>query len=127
MEKISSVLGEVEGWKGLGGWLNVKTEAIESNCLRDSDIFKCCRRQLVKSYCDREGKSAEEVAEDFASTLENRMNNKRVAKSLRKLTFECENCDTVGLINFLILQNIGLYIPCIPYYCFKLGKYYIIL
>ena len=88
MEKISSELMEGVDWEGLAGWLNLKTEEIRTYCnTASNNPAHCYRRKLVQLYCDRTAKSPQQVAEDMARVLEDKMENRIVAKKLRQLDF----------------------------------------
>ena len=84
--EMSSVV-EVKGWEDLAGWLDVDEDKIRTKCVAESDQPQCYRRRLVKLYCDSSGKSSQQVAEDMARIYEDKMENKRLAKELRQLTF----------------------------------------
>ena len=79
---------EVENWEDLAGWLGVDKNEIETECNRKAiNLAHCYKKRLVRLYCDRTGKSPQQVAEDMAWIYEHRIKNKRVAKELRLLTF----------------------------------------
>ena len=88
VQQIVSELGSVD-WKVLAGWLDVGTDGIEENCLKQGgDLATCYRMRLVKRYCDKTAHSPRQVADDMADVLENRMSiKKKQAGKLRQLTF----------------------------------------
>ena len=91
--EISSLIEEAGDWEALAGWLGVSTGGIKTYCnVMSDDLALCYRIRLVGLYCDRSAKSPQQVAEDVARILENKMKNKKVASQLRLLTFG-EQCD----------------------------------
>ena len=87
VQQIVSELGSVD-WKVLAGWLDVGTDGIEENCLKQGgDLATCYRRSLVKRYCEKTDHSPRQVADDMANVLENHMRMKKQANKLRQLTF----------------------------------------
>ena len=90
--KISQVIEEEEDWDGLARWLGIVT--VDTNKIRTYCIFMeinvltlCCRKKLVEIYCYQTDKSPQQVAEDMARVLEDKMENRAVARKLRELTF----------------------------------------
>ena len=93
VQTISEVLSDVNDWVGLAGSLDLANSRIETECAHESSgaRHECYRRSLVRRYCDKwPSGSPEEVAEQIAQVLEERMDHKRQAQQLRKLRFgEC--------------------------------------
>ena len=86
MEEISLVLTDVPNWKGLAGWLNIKTSDIKTNCAQDSDQAACYRRGLVRRYCDSQlSENPSKVAQDIAEALDKMDHHKLQAQQLRQL------------------------------------------
>ena len=91
VQTISNVLSGVDNWEGLAGWLDIASDPILTKCQSKLNGAKheCYRSSLVRRYCQISG-SREEVVENIAQVLEEKMNNKWKAQELRKLTFgEC--------------------------------------
>ena len=86
VEDMCQVLADVEDWQGLAGWLNVETITIEERCASSNSPAMCCRRELVRRYCNRLLSQPRKIAEDVAQVLE-RMDHKRQAEELRQLKF----------------------------------------
>ena len=80
------MLADVEDWQGLAGWLNVEVIPIEERCAQSNSPAMCCRRELVRRYCNRQLSHPSKVAEDIALALE-RMDHMRQAEELRHLKF----------------------------------------
>ena len=109
MQVISKVLANVPDWKGLAGWLSIKSHPIETDCAQDVAQASCYRRELVRRYCDRQpSEDPYKVAGDIANALD-QMRHILQAQQLRKLEFsksvakysslrEClyELCDSRG-------------------------------
>ena len=84
---ISKELESVKNWKELASWLDVGSNNIETDCAREDSQAACYRRELVRSYCDKQPYGDPyDVAEDIAKALE-KMDHKRQAKNLRRLQF----------------------------------------
>ena len=90
MNQIVDVLMEVTGWKSLANQLEINSDTIETNCLRNSiDIASCYRRELVKTYCDSTALEIEEIVENIAQALG--PSNRRQADNLRaKFPRDCD-------------------------------------
>ena len=85
--KVSSAIEKVD-WDVLAGWLSVYTDGIRTDCnIQSGKPAQCYRRRLVEIYCEHTAKSPQQVAKDMARILENKMENKKVARKLRQLTF----------------------------------------
>ena len=80
MNQIVDVLLGIDNWKRLANELDINFGEIEANC-GGVDIASCCRRELVRTYCDSSGLAVEDVAEKIAEALGPR--NRRQAKDLR--------------------------------------------
>lgn len=88
MQQIAGVLEEVEDWEALAGWLNIGTANIRQNCALTITVAQCCRRKLVKTYCDRLTSSDPyKAASGIAHELESKMRIKNIAQKLRELKF----------------------------------------
>ena len=90
MEVIVEVLTEVTNWKMLAGSLDVeygKISGIKANCLIEMDTYRCCRRELVRMYCDKTGKNTVDVVKEIARILERSMALKSQADKLRLINF----------------------------------------
>ena len=91
VQTISNVLSGVDDWEGLAGWLDIASGLIQAECQPKMNGAKheCYRRSLVLRYCQKSG-SREEVVENIAQVLEEKMGNNWKAQELRKLIFgEC--------------------------------------
>ena len=85
---IAAELKSLSDWEELSGWLVESTVFIKENCLATTTaVAECCRRELVRTYCDMSSVSPQQVAENMADVLDNKMKNKRIAKALRRLHF----------------------------------------
>ena len=76
MQEIAEGLKDVVDWEGLAGWLNVSSGTIYTiieNCDRSNTKAQCCRRELVKTYCDQRGGDPERVKEEIRHALESKM------------------------------------------------------
>ena len=93
VQTISKVLSDVDDWEELAGWLDLASGPIQAECLPklNGAKHKCYRRSLVRRYCDKcLSGSPEEVAEQIAQVLDEKMDLKRKAQKLRELRFgEC--------------------------------------
>ena len=84
---ISQELKSVSDWKGLASWLDMESNAIETDCAGEGSKAACYRRKLVRSYCDYQpSEDPYKVVEDIAVALE-KMKHKRQAEKLRQLQF----------------------------------------
>ena len=91
VQTISNVLSGVDNWEVLAGWLNIANGLIQAECQPKMNGVKheCYRSSLVRRYCQKSG-SREEVVENMAQVLEEKMDNKWKAQELRRLRFgEC--------------------------------------
>ena len=84
---ISKELESVKDWKELASWLDVGSNNIETDCAREGSQAACYRRELVRSYCDKQPSGDPyKVAEDIAKALE-QMDKNHQAKNPRQLQF----------------------------------------
>jgi hypothetical protein len=85
--KIAGELGGVD-WKTLAGWLDVqhgKVDGIEAKCLRDGgELAECYRINLVRTFCESEGVTAEVAGEKIANALQ-KMGKNLQASNIRQL------------------------------------------
>lgn len=87
MAAISQVLELVDDWEGLAGWLNVRSNAIRTDCALGGGRATCHRRTLVKHLCDEQTfDNPRKVTEGIARILE-KMHINRIAWKLRRLRF----------------------------------------
>ena len=80
----------MDDWKGLALLLDLASSRIETECAQESSgaRHECYRRSLIRRYCDKcPSGSPEEVAEQIAQVLEEKMGHKRQAQQLRELRF----------------------------------------
>ena len=73
VQEIADSLGKVEDWEGLASRLGVgrgDINTIKENCDRPDTRAQCCRRELVKTYCDWIGGDPERVKSDIRESLE---------------------------------------------------------
>ena len=85
---IAAELKSLSDWEELSGWLINNKGIIRENCLaRTTAVAECCRRELVRTYCDMSSVSPQQVAENMADVLDKKMKNRRIAKALRQLNF----------------------------------------
>ena len=68
---------ESRDWETLAAWLNVSPIPIKENCGTSTGMAQCCRRELVKTYCDQRGGDPERVKEDIRHVLESKMRIKK--------------------------------------------------
>jgi hypothetical protein len=88
-----SLAGELEDPDGKLQMDN-KVASIEFDCKSSStDIAKCCRRKLVKAYCDSTGWDVEEIVEHIASALE-RIGNKKQGDAIKALYPASKNTES---------------------------------
>ena len=85
--KIAGELGGVD-WKTLAGWLDVqqgKVDGIQAKCLRDGgELAECYRINLVRTFCESEGVTAEVAGEKIANALQ-KMGKNLQASNIRQL------------------------------------------
>ena len=92
MQDISRVLADVPDWKGLAGWLNIRSNDVEIDCAQDVAQASCYRRELIHRYCNRQlSENPYKVAEDIANALK-QMDHRLQAQQLRELEF-CKSGD----------------------------------
>lgn len=93
MVAIYRVLKDVREWKELADSLNISSDVIEEYCARDvAQASGCCRRELVRQYCDKQlSENPHKVAEDIATKLEE-MDHNRQAQQLKNLVFGKSAC-----------------------------------
>ena len=88
MQKIVSVLMEVDSWRTLADWLDILHNTIDENCERSmaSEYAQCCRRELVRTYCYKQRSGGlRKVASDIANVLEYNMSMANQAGRIRTL------------------------------------------
>ena len=98
MNKITDVLEAVEDWEYLAAELGIengKRNTIKSDCKIDSSgsVATCCRRKLVRTYCDSTALELAQVVENIVKALDGMMKWQQ-AKTLRKMfdIGECIGC-----------------------------------
>ena len=72
MVKIAEELGTVD-WRTLAGWLDIqqeKMDGIEAKCLHDGGELACYRINLVRTFCESEGVTAEVARVKIAQALD---------------------------------------------------------
>ena len=68
---------ENRDWETLAGWLGVNAKLIRENCATSAALGQCCRRELVKTYCDQRGGDPGRVKEDIGYVLGGKMGTKK--------------------------------------------------
>ena len=90
---MSSVLEELEDWKTLAGWLDIRKATINNinrNCA-SFELAQCTWRELVETYCDGDGGGDPYItASDIADILDSEMGKKSQAQRLKQLEFTSE-------------------------------------
>lgn len=77
----------MSNWKGLAGWLNIRSIDIETNCGAEVNKAACYRKALVQSYWNKQGyEDPSKIAEGIAKALE-KLDHNYQATQLRKLRF----------------------------------------
>ena len=117
MENIYQVLAGVADWKGLAGWLNTRSNDIETKCAQEDAQASCYRKELIRRYCDRQlSENPHKVAEDIAEALEH-MDHNLQAQKLRSLEFGEPVTDT---LNLAVHQVAGM--VCLPCHVYVLSS-----
>ena len=110
VQAIVEILKEVDDWTTLTGWLNVRSETIEENCIRTSvTVAECRRTAMVWTCCYREPSGdPSKVASAIADVLESKMDKKYQANRIRALTFSRESsCITVCVVYVILVRGEG--------------------
>ena len=129
VQEIAAVLEEVEDWKTLAGWLNIRKATINNinkNC-PSFELAQCTWRELVETYCDGDGGgNPYKTAADIAAILDRKMYKRNQSQQLKRLEFSSEFdwtaiqqitcCDILSLFQEIALARVRSTHPSIFHY-----------